>query len=313
MTTDHDRLLEQSAKERMTSCMREIFIMRPEAMIAMDSYKKLLALPRLTDNPGMSITARSGQGKSTLGAVMAQQSCAPNSGWARKAIYIDLVRNSANLNLTKLIQMQIGIQFGERKKPLTLSYHDIAKGQRLIRENNVGGVVLDEAQLLYKGFTARGRELNFSAVKGFAGPYWGLNFCLLADQKNLDLILDADDTINSRFSLRSATLSDLKCNHSFIAFVKGFVAKMPLRQESIIDNAFCEKLLKLSAITVTLDDIKVIYSPLRSVVTILKEASRMAIESGLEYIDIQSLEMANVVLKSQMDTKSYLDRYTVVQ
>lgn len=60
MTTDYDRLLEQSAKERMISCMREVFIMRPEAMIAMDSYKKLLALPRLTDNPGMSITARSG-------------------------------------------------------------------------------------------------------------------------------------------------------------------------------------------------------------------------------------------------------------
>lgn len=312
MKADHERLLEQTAEERMISCMRDVFIMRPEAMIAMGSYKRLVALPRLIDNPCMSITAKSGQGKSTIGAVMAQQSCAPNSDWARKVVYIDLVRNTANLNLTKLLQMEIGIQFGERKKPLTLSYNDIARGQRLIRENNVGGVVLDEAQLLLKGFTDRGRELNLSAVKGFAGPYWALNFCLLADKENLETLLKADDTISSRFSLRSAHLPELKCDKSFIAFVKGFVAKMPLRQKSIIDFDFCKKLLELSVLKVYRDGVEEKYSPLRSVVTILKEASRMAIESGLEYINIQSLYMVDVVLKNQMDTQSYLDRYTVI-
>ncbi|MNL81955.1 hypothetical protein D3C87_2092110 [compost metagenome] len=49
---------------------------------------------------------------------------------------------------------------------------------------------------------------------------------------------------------------------------------------------------------------------MRSVVTILREASWIAIESGDEYVNAESLDRAYLVLQSKMDTQAYLDRYT---
>ncbi|UXL36393.1 TniB family NTP-binding protein [Pseudomonas fragi] len=310
MNSDHNHLVALPKEQRINSCMREIFIMRPEVMIAIDSYKRLLTLPRLSDNPGMSIKAKSGQGKSTIGAYMAKHSCAPNSDWPGKIIYIDLARNPANLDLTKLMLMEIGIQFSPAKKPLNRSYRDLAIAEGLIKENNVRGAVIDEAQLLYKGLTDRHREVNFGSVKGFSGFNWGFNICLMGDPDQLEELFRLDDTISSRFNLRLATLPLLTCNPSFIAFAKGFVEMMPLRQESIIDNSFCVKLLKLAARTVVTDIKKELYSPLRSVVAILREASQIAIESGDEYLNSESLDRAFCIMTNKVDTQAYLDRYT---
>jgi hypothetical protein len=311
MNADHKNLIAQSKEQRVISCMREIFIMRPEVMIAIDSYRRLLTLPRLSDNPGMSVKAKSGQGKSTIGAFMAKQSCAPNSDWPGKVIYIDLVRNSGNFDLTKLMLMEIGIQFSPTKKPLNRSYRDLAIAETLIKENNVRGAVIDEAQLLYKGLTERRREVNLASAKGFSGLNWGLNICLMGDPDQLEALFRMDDTISSRFNLRSATLPLLTCNDTFIAFVKGFVELMPLRQKSIIDNSFCLNLLKLAEKAIISDFKKEVYSPLRSVVAILREASRIAIESGDEYLNSESLDRAVSILTNAVDTKSYLDRYTI--
>ncbi|RAI64743.1 hypothetical protein DOZ80_25055 [Pseudomonas fluorescens] len=310
MKDDHNHLVAQSKEQRVISCMREIFIMRPEVMIAIDAYRRLLTLPRLSDNPCMSIIAKSGQGKSTIGSFMAKQSCAPNSDWPGKIIYLDLVRHSGNLDLTKLMLMEIGLQFSPNKKPLNRSYRDLATAERLIEENNVRGVVVDEAQLLYKGLSDLRREVNLASAKGFSGLNWGLNVCFMGDPDQLEALFRMDDTISSRFNLRTATLPLLKCNDAFIAFVKGFVELMPLRQKSIIDNSFCVKLLKLAEKTIISDYKKEVYSPLRSVVTILREASMIAIESGDEYINAKSLDRAYLVLQSKADTQAYLDRYT---
>lgn len=310
MTPDLEDLKTLTIEQRVFACMNEIFIMRPEVMSAIDSYKRLLSLPRFSDNPGMSIKAKAGQGKSTIGAWVAQQSCAPNSDWPGKVIYIDLVRNVANLDLTKLMLMEIGTRFHPDKRSLNRSYWDLATAEKLVKEHNVRGVFIDEVPLLLRGLNDKRREIAFGAIKGFSGLNWGLNVWISGDRDKLEELFRMDDSISSRFNLCSATLPLLEYNQSFLAFVKAFVGLMPLRQKSIIDEAFCKKLLKLSQKTIIGDFTKEVYSPLRSVVQILRAASQIAIESGDEYLNTETLDRAFNILRNSVDTQAYLDMYT---
>ena len=301
-----------SDEQRIIACAREIFLPRQVAMQAIDSYKKLLGLPRMSYNSGMSIKARSGQGKSTIGAWIAKQSCAPNSDWPGKVIYIDLVRNAANLDLTKLMLMEVGLQFHPDNRPLNKSYREVAMAEKLIRENNVRGAFVDEAPMLFRGLSTKRLEIELGAIKGFSGINWAMNVCLSGDPDQLDDLFRADTTISTRFNLRTAKLPLLKYDKSFYAFVSGFVDLMPLKQKSIIDRVFCKKLLELSRKTLITDATKEVYSPLRTVIEILREASMLAIISGDENLNCDSLERAFYVLQHSVDTEVYIRKYSVM-
>jgi hypothetical protein len=290
--------------------MEEVFIMRPQAMLVVDSYKRLLSLPRGTDNPGMSLQAEPGQGKSTLGFWMASQSRVPGSDWPGVVLYIDLVSNAANLDVIKLILMQIGRQYCGR--PLNTGYRDFALGLSLIRENNIRGVFIDEVTLLAAGLNKRRCALEFGAIKGFSGAEWALNVMLSGAPDPLNEIFRDDSSLSSRFNSRVGVLPNFKQGKRFRSFVLGFMEFMPLRQSSIIDTAFCSKLLKLSEKAIVGSAGRMRYSPLRTVVDILQEASRLAIESGDEYISTSSLEKAFTVMRNSVDNKAYRDKYTKI-
>lgn len=298
-------------EQRLISCTREIFLPREVAMKAIDSYKSLLRLPRMSYNSGMSIKGLAGQGKSTIGALISTQSCTSNSDWPGKVIYIDLVRNVANLDLTKLMLMELGLQFHPDHRPLNKSYRDVAMAERLIRENNVRGVFIDEAPILL-ALSSKRLEIELGAIKGFSGNNWALNVCLSGDPGQLEKLFRVDTTISTRFNLRSANLPPLKCNRSFYAFVMGFVDLMPLKHKSIIDKPFREKLLELSKRTIITDATKAEYSPLRTIVEILREASMLAIVSGDEYLNCESLQRAFDVMQHNVDRPAYVKKYSVV-
>lgn len=298
-------------EQRIIACAREIFLPRQVTMEVIESYKSLLRLPRMSYNSGMSIKARAGQGKSTIGAWIAKQSCTPNSDWPGKVIYIDLVRNVANLDLTKLMLMEVGLQFHPDHRPLNKSCRDLAMAERLIRENKVWGVFIDEAPMLL-ALSSKRLEIELGAIKGFSGVNWAMNVCLSGDPEQLEKLFSGDATISSRFNLRSANLPPLKCNKSFYAFVLGFVGLMPLKQASIIDKTFCKKLLELSKRTVMTDAMKEEYSPLRTIVEILREASMLAIVSGDEHLNCESLQRAFDVLQHKVDRPAYVSKYSVI-
>ncbi len=104
-------MLDLPQEERALACMRELFLMHPTAMAAEMSAQRLVTLPRYTSNPGMSLIAPPGLGKSLLGQRWQTQSFKPDSTWAGKVIYIDLVQNQANLNIMKLFLAEVGKRF----------------------------------------------------------------------------------------------------------------------------------------------------------------------------------------------------------
>lgn len=281
------QLLELPREERALACMREIFLLHPTAMAAEQSVQRLLSLPRTTSNPGMSLVALPGLGKSSLGQRWQTQSSMPESKWAGKVIYIDLVKNIANLNIMKLFLAEIGTKF--YKRILNQSYRDVGIAQRLIRENNVRGVFIDEIPLVEQTLSEKRMNREYGAIKGFAGADWQLNVILSGTPKGLNKVYGEDDTLKSRFNLRVATLSPWDNDYEGESFIRGYLYYMPLMQPSVVNDTLLANLKKNATTTALVDGAYITYCSRRALRDILAEACRMAVESGQEYINADSI------------------------
>ncbi|MBC3495708.1 TniB family NTP-binding protein [Pseudomonas sp. SWRI100] len=282
-------LLSLPAEERALACMRELFLMHPSAMAAELSAQRLVALPRCTSNPGMSLIAHAGLGKSLLGQRWQTQSFKSDSNWSGKVIYIDLVENIANPNVMKLFLAELGKQF--YKRPLTLSYRDVALAQQLIRKNNVRCVFIDETPLLKQALSKMRFTREFGAIKGLAGPSWQMNVILSGTEDGFADIYD-DATILTRFSLRASKLTPWENDFEGESFVNGYMCYMPLMQKSVINGKLLKKLYESARTTTVKNGAAVNYCSRRAVVEILREACRLEIESGQEYINEKSISKA---------------------
>lgn len=287
LTEKTQELLDLPREERALACMREIFLMHPTAMAAELSAQRLVSLPRCTSNAGMSLIAHPGLGKSLLGQRWQKQSCKPNSIWAGKVIYIDLVQNQANLNIMKLFLAEVGRKF--YKRPLTLSYRDIALAQQLITENNVRAVFIDEIPLLSQILSQKRLNGEHGAIKGLSGPDWQLNVMLSGTPDGLREVFINDATLMTRFNLRKAGLTAWGIDYEGESFVKGYLCYMPLYQKSIVNIKLLKNLFDCARTTTTQNGAQVEYCSLRAVVDVLREACRMAVESGQEYINAESI------------------------
>ncbi|RON51972.1 hypothetical protein BK665_18510 [Pseudomonas frederiksbergensis] len=284
--------------------MRDVFLLHPTAMAAEQSAQRLLSLPRSTSNPGMSLIAHPGLGKSSLGQRWQKQSFLPDSQWAGKIIYIDLVKNIANLNITKLFLAEIGIRF--YKRPLTLSYWDVALAQSLIREHNVRGVFIDEIPLVEQTLSVKRINREYGAIKGFAGPDWQLNVILSGTADGFGKVFESDNTLSTRFSLRKAMLSEWKADYEGESFVKGYLYYMPLNQPSVVNDKLISNLRDSAMTTVMVNRVSISYCSRRAVVEILRESCRMAVESGQEYINADSILKAWNSMQGMDDALKHL-------
>lgn len=287
LTEKTQELLALPRKERALACMREVFLMHPTAMAAELSAMRLVSLPRCTSNPGMSLIAYPGLGKSLLGQRWQTQSCKPGSTWDGKVIFIDLVQNQANLNIMKLFLAEVGKRFS--KRPLTLSYRDIALAQRLIKENNVRAVFIDEIPLLRHALSEKRLNGEYGALKGLSGPDWQLNLILSGTPDGLKEVFDGDATLMTRFNLRKARLSEWKNDFEGESFVKGYLCYMPLFQQSNVDNHLLKNLFDHAQSATTENHVQVVYRSRRAVADIMREACRMEVESEQEYINAASI------------------------
>ncbi|VVP85750.1 hypothetical protein PS918_02759 [Pseudomonas fluorescens] len=287
LTEKTQEFLSLPREERALACMREIFLMHPTAMAAELSAMRLVSLPRCTSNPGMSLIAHPGLGKSLLGQRWQTQSCKPGSTWGGKVIFIDLVQNQANLNIMKLFLAEVGRKFS--KRPLTLSYRDIALAQRLIKENNVRAVFIDEIPLLRQALSEKRLNGEYGALKGLSGPDWQLNVILSGTPDGLKEVFDGDATLMTRFNLRKARLSEWENDYEGESFVKGYLCYMPLLQQSNVDNHLLKNLFDYAQSTTTENHEQVVYRSRRAIADILREACRMVVESGQEYINAESI------------------------
>ncbi|CAI8906047.1 TniB family NTP-binding protein [Pseudomonas brassicacearum] len=299
-------MLDLPQEERALACMRELFLMHPTAMAAEMSAQRLVTLPRYTSNPGMSLIAPPGLGKSLLGQRWQTQSFKPDSTWAGKVIYIDLVQNQANLNIMKLFLAEVGKRF--KKRPLTLSYRDVALAQKLIRENNVRGVFIDEIPLLCKALSEKRLNGEYGALKGLSGPDWQLNVILSGTPDGLINVFDSDATLSTRFNLRQTGLSAWENDFEGESFVSGYLCYMPLAQKSIVSAALLKNLFDCARTTTTVGKIQVVYRSRRAVVEILREACRMAVESGQEYINADSILEAWKSMQGAQEALEILER-----
>jgi len=284
------KLLDLPREARALACTREIFLMHPTAMAAELSAKRLVELPRCTSNPGMTLKAHPGLGKSLLGQRWQTQSSMPKTDWAGKVIYIDLTENIANLNIMKLFLAEVGKKF--HKRPLTLSYRDVVLAQNLIRENNIRAVFVDEVSLLHQSLTEKRLNREHGAIKGLAGPDWKMNVILSGTPDGLNDVFMEDATLLTRFNLRTAELSGWKPNYEGESFVKGYLCYMPLLQQSVINDEFLKALHDATLTTITVKHVQEQYCSRRAVADVLREACRMAVESGQEYINAESIRNA---------------------
>ena len=298
-------LLDLPTDARALACMREIFLMHPTAMAAELNAQRLVALPRCTSNPGMSLIAHPGLGKSLLGQRWQSQSSRLGSNWSGKVIYIDLMENIANLNIMKLFLAEVGKKF--YKRPLTLSYRDIALAQALIREHNVRAVFIDEIPLIHDSLTEKKVNREYGAIKGLAGPDWQMNVILSGAPKGMNDVFEDDATLLTRFNLRTSTLAAWEPNFEGESFVNGYLCYMPLLQKSIINDDSLKSLYHAAVTTITVNKVQVSYCSRRAVAEILREACRMAAESGMEYINADSITRARDTMRGTNEALARLE------
>jgi len=280
-------LLELSREERALACMRDVFLTYPTAMAVEHSAKRLLASPRNTSNAGMSLIALPGLGKSTIGVNWEKRSFDPASDWPGKIIYLDLVKNSANLSVMKLFLAAIGERFHTR--PLNLSYRDVGLAKTLVREHNVRGVFIDEAPMLRLALTGAPVNRELGSIKGLAGHEWQLNVVLAGTPDEMYALFDNDETLKSRFNIRVGSLSYWKNDDEGRSFIKGYLALMPLEQRSVLNDDFFKILEKNTLTTTTVRKKLVIYNSRRAVADLTREACRAAVETGQEYVNPEIL------------------------
>lgn len=292
-------------EERALACMREIFLLHPTAMAAEQSAQRLLSLPRSTSNPGMSLVALPGLGKSSLGQRWQTQSFKPESNWAGKVIYIDLVKNIANLNIMKLFLAEVGTKF--YKRPFNLSYRDVEHAKRLIKENNVRGVFIDEIPLVEQTLWEKQVNRQYGAIKGFAGADWQLNVILSGTPDGLNKVYGDDDTLKSRFNLRVAALAPWDSDYEGESFIRGYLYYMPLMQPSVVNKTFLDNLKKTTQATALVNGTYITYCSRRAIKDILAEACRMAVESGQEYINAESILHAWNSMQGKTDALKTLE------
>ncbi|WP_313365076.1 TniB family NTP-binding protein [Pseudomonas sp.] len=291
-------LLELPREERAIACMRDVFLNYPSAMAVEQSAKRLIASPRNTSNAGMSLIALPGLGKSSIGVRWEKQSFEAASDWPGKIIYLDLVKNSANLSIMKLFLAAIGERFHTR--PLNLSYRDVALAKTLVREHNVRGVFVDEAAMLRLALTGAAMHRELGSIKGMAGHEWQLNMFLSGTPDDMYALFDNDATLKSRFNIRVGSLSYWRNDAEGRSFVHGYLALMPLEQPSVLNDDFFKVLEDNSLTITTVRKKEVIYNSRRAVTDLVRETCRTAVETGQEYVNTEILvstinEMKNVI------------------
>ncbi|MFT2159820.1 TniB family NTP-binding protein [Pseudomonas putida] len=282
-------LLDLPPEERALACGRDVFLFYPSAMAAEVSVQRLLKNPRSATgtNPCMSLVGHPGLGKSSLGARWAEKSATPGTDWPGRMIYIDLIKNSSNLSIMKLFLSKLGELF--YKRPLTLSYADLSKATALIRENNVVGVFIDEAPLLASILTEKGVKREIAAIKALSGPDWQINIILSGTRDDLDHLYELDGALFTRFQWREAEIKTWQNDFEGESFVKGFMYYMPLMQQSIITPELMRNLASVSETRLRVKEMVITYWPRRAVVDHLREACRLEIERGREYINANSI------------------------
>lgn len=301
-------LLDLPSEQRALACMRPIFLFHPSAMVAEIGAQRLLQNPRCStgSNPCMSLIGHPGLGKSSLGARWAEKSAISGTGWPGRMIYIDLIRNSSNLSIMKLFLAQIGELF--YKRPFTLSYADVSKAKALIKEKNVVGVFIDEAPLLWRILKYAALEKEIAAIKGLSGPDWQLNVILSGTRAELDRLYECDGALYTRFMHREAELGSWRNDYEGESFVKGFMYYMPLKQQSIITPELLVKLAEVSQTRIKDNEKIITYWPRRAIADHLREACRLEIERGREYINADSILEAQARMLNAGSAAELLER-----
>lgn len=281
LTPDTRAMLTLPAYARATACARDIWIEYPSAYLATQSAKALVSLPRGSYNPGMMLIGNSGAGKSRLVMRWIDQSWEASSSWPGRLIYVDMSENTDNLNVLKRVIEEIGRKCGR------MEIRTAAQAQRVIREYNILGIVIDELGETEEPSVVRRWKANLLAVRGFAAASWGVNLVLVGITALLDMVMLKEE-LRSRFANRCARLSYWTDSEDLAAFVKGYTRHMPMRQMSpVTTDKFLDALLQYS-VAPELASINA-YASLRSIVDLLSETFRRALLAGKEYIDTEDL------------------------
>jgi len=260
----------------------------------------------------MAVVGSPGVGKSRLAQRWRDESFAGKIGWAGNVLYIDMSNRRSGLDLEKRLLQELGKLI--RGRAYTLSARDYTEAQEEVRRLNIRAVVFDEIHGLQKRMSQQRLHNTLEALKGFAGPEWGLNI-ILCGIEELTELLEKDEQIESRFGLRTITLPDWKNDNIFASFVASFMCHMPLMDVSEVTSAdFLDELYNLAQPTNSArkkargENYKGVESgsSLRAIIDIMKEACRYAVISGEEYIDVGSIKSARARFKGEVDIQTLL-------
>lgn len=297
--------------ERAVKCCRDVWVTYPYAVAATECVKALVAWPRVTCNPSMTLVGSPGVGKSRLAQRWRDESFAGKKGWVGKVLYIDMSNRKSGLDLEKRLLQALGNL--ERGRAYTLSARDYTEAQEAVRRLNIRAVIFDEIHGLQKRMSKQRLHNTLEALKGFTNPEWGLNVILCGIEELTELLAE-DEQIQSRFGLRTVTLPDWKNNNIFASFVASFMCYMPLKGFSeVTSKEFLDELHKLAQLSNSTNkkagrnsyNAK-LGSPLRAIIDILKEACRHAVICGDECIDVGSIKDARARLEGDVDIQALL-------
>lgn len=281
LTPETRAMLSLPADARASACARDIWIEYPSAYLATQSAMALVSLPRGSYNPGMMLIGNSGAGKTRLVTRWVEQSWEARSAWPGRLIYVDMSENTDNLNVLKRVIEEIGKKCGR------MDIRTAAQAQRLIREYNILGIVIDELGETEEPSVARRWKGNLLAVRGFAAASWGVNLVLVGINALLEMVMLKEE-LRSRFANRCARLTYWTDSEDLAAFVLGYTRHMPMRQMSpVLTDRFLDAVLQYS-VAPQFESINA-YASLRSIVDLLSETFQRALLAGKEYIDTEDL------------------------
>lgn len=270
------KALKLTREERALACMRDFWVDYPTAVQATELAMALVALPRGVYNPGMLVVGISGAGKSTMVRGWTSQSWKAGSRWAGRLVYVDMSEDTKELNVQKRVIEEIGKACNQPH------LRSVAETQKVIRQFNIVGIIVDELGETEEASLARRWKANLLSIRGMAGERWGVNIILVGTSAFAKTV-DGIDNLASRFSTRRAILAKWTVGEELAAFIKGCIRYMPLLQESpVTSDAFLETLV---AVSVSPSSGSVAEAQLRTMLDLFKETCMYSILSCKEYID----------------------------
>lgn len=276
-------LCSKTNHERIQFILKDHWVGYPQAKKIMKRMEGLLEIPTIDRMPNLLLVGETNNGKSAI--LKRYNSLYPSIIDTKKGIInrpVFLIQAQPTPDESRFYGQILQEAYFPHGK-LERAESKQQKVIQALRELNVKVLVIDEFHHVLTG-TANKQRIFLNVIKYLANE---LKISIVAAGiKEAYYVLSTDSQLMNRFD--PLILPKWELNEDYYRLLATFENRIPLKKKSgLIDDLFPEKILSMSEGTIG------------EIFTILKLASKLAIESGEEKISLKSLEKIDYISPSK--------------